>query len=77
MPPLLQGSKANDVRACTYSTWHDLLERHGCVVQKAKAEYENCMHEGLWEEHSHVLYLMVDVEWAPRVRMKVEGHGSQ
>ena len=72
MPPLLQGSKANDVRACTYSTWHDLLKRHEGDAQKAKAEYDNCMLIGLWEEHSHVLYLMVDVEWVPTVRMKVE-----
>ena len=61
MPALEQGPKAKDVRACRYQTWHDLLVTCG-DYEKAKEEFDRCIRDGLWEKHSDVLYVMVDIK---------------
>ena len=69
--PLRAGSRAHRVGKCTYLCWSALMERHGGDTVGAKAEYEACVEQGLWEEHAGVVFVLMDVEWIQEA-LKVE-----
>ena len=64
MMPLRQGANANKVQRCTYLTWSGLVARHNGNLEKASKELEECMRDGLWEEHAHVKFVLVDCYYA-------------
>ena len=70
MPPH-QGPKAVSVQTCRYCTWEMLLERHGLDMDKARAEYDRCLGEGLWEQHGSTLFVLVDCEFTPPVKVEL------
>ena len=47
-----------------------LLERHGQDMQNARAEYDQCMEEGRWEQHGSILFVLVDCEFLPPVKVE-------